>query len=311
VERYLARIPRSELPEFAISEHEFEDIKAAINGVTAALNIEEKYNIMKENYVELETALLNIALTWSLFDGANWSSTMTDLYTINRRLANLLTTARLYLDQVAHDLSTLYGNPSLLLDEFKNMTSAEYDNSLGYRVMEALRNYIQHQGLPLVAISYQTWSDPEPVSSTDIDLPSQAHYVVKPQLSTEQLRKSGRVKSPVLKELERLGEHVDVRPFTRQYIQALTDVHVMLRAKMAPDTEVWSALIEQCLRRLAVPGSWPTTTAVYTGYNNDVDVFISREQVQRREWLIQRNTSLLRLPENVVSNQVRQEKWVP
>lgn len=44
----------------------------------------------------------------------------------------------------------------------KAITSPEYDARLGYRVMEALRNYVQHRGLPLHSITVGGgWIDTE------------------------------------------------------------------------------------------------------------------------------------------------------
>jgi hypothetical protein len=68
--------------------------------------------------------------------------------------------------------------------------AAEYDASLSYRVIEALRNYAQHCGLPAHVITYQSrW--------VDHDKPDAAKLVhgVSPSLSLKHLANDTRFKA--------------------------------------------------------------------------------------------------------------------
>ena len=64
-------------------------------------------------------------------------------------LVNLLTTCRLYQDQVAHDLSTLFGKDNNEFKSFEKARNDKYDSDFCYRLMESVRNHIQHQALPI------------------------------------------------------------------------------------------------------------------------------------------------------------------
>jgi hypothetical protein len=55
---------------------------------------------------------------------------------------------RLVLDQAAHDLSSRFGKDSDQLNKFRAATHRAYDNSRAYRIVEALRNLVQHQEMP-------------------------------------------------------------------------------------------------------------------------------------------------------------------
>lgn len=52
---------------------------------------------------------------------------------------------RLVLDHAAHDLSSRFGKPSEQLSRFRAATHKAYDTSQAYRLVEALRNLVQHQ----------------------------------------------------------------------------------------------------------------------------------------------------------------------
>jgi hypothetical protein len=52
--------------------------------------------------------------------------------------------ARLYIDQVAHDLNAICGSGSANPAAFLEWADEEYDRRLGYRTMDALRNFISN-----------------------------------------------------------------------------------------------------------------------------------------------------------------------
>jgi hypothetical protein len=55
---------------------------------------------------------------------------------------------RLVFDQAEHDLSSRFGPSSSQLAKFRSARSTVYDTSRAYRVVEALRNLVQHRGMP-------------------------------------------------------------------------------------------------------------------------------------------------------------------
>jgi 5-keto 4-deoxyuronate isomerase len=132
-----------------ISHEYFETLKSKKEFLIEALFVEEKFNLVLENYSEFELELLGNSVRNMLFHDFEWSSGVNDIHSINRRIINLLTTCRLYMDQVCHNIHTIYGSGSAQAIAFKTQSSNEYDSVFGYRVMEAMRNYVQHRGLPI------------------------------------------------------------------------------------------------------------------------------------------------------------------
>lgn len=214
-----------------ISSDEFEDIQAAKGRLLLGRGIEEKFDLLMENHAEIERTLLGMALENSLFPGRLMRLLNDARHLLNRRMANYLTTARLYLDQTKHDISTSYGRNCETSKRVQDVVSTEYEGCLGYRVMEALRNHAQHRGLPVHAISFPWVRD-------DRHEPPRFRYGVVPAVSTRELQDDPRFKPEVLKELERIADkrdNVDLMPFVRGYTEAIGRIHQHVRQLLSGD----------------------------------------------------------------------------
>lgn len=119
------------------------------------LEIQEKLNLVLENYIEFEKELLGLALATSVGQPEPLGM-VADLHTAHRRLINLLSTCRLYFDQVPGNIHALdpLGRNSPLARGFAARRGQERANRLGFRVMEELRDHLQHCGLPLGQVTY-------------------------------------------------------------------------------------------------------------------------------------------------------------
>jgi hypothetical protein len=140
-------------PEIPLSGERFDRLKRAWSVHVATLAIEEKFDLAISNFAEFEQELLSLSVRHLIRRDHQWDQMSTDRLLLNRRLINLLSTCRLYIDQVKHDTGSAE-LPNGTRELFKRALAKEYDRSLGYRVMEALRNFMQHKSLPVTGISY-------------------------------------------------------------------------------------------------------------------------------------------------------------
>lgn len=106
--------------------------------------IEEKYELIISNYLELEKDSLSISSSNMLRRSYNYSDFFDVRSTFNRRIVNLLTSTKLYLDQIYQHVKVCNLD---LANIIKQKTNKEYDSVFEYRFMEALRNHVQHHGL--------------------------------------------------------------------------------------------------------------------------------------------------------------------
>ena len=118
------------------------------------VGIEEKFDLLVENYFDYERELLELALRQSLSRDWTWQSMNLDRLAITEGAANLLSAARLYVDHLEHDLNEALGPDHEVARNAHGPSSARYDASLSYRAMEALRNVAQHHSFPVHTLSY-------------------------------------------------------------------------------------------------------------------------------------------------------------
>ena len=102
-------------------------------------------------------------------------------------LVTFLMMWRLFLDQSRHDLSERFGDQSLNFTKFIDATRTAYDNHPGYRLVEGLRNYVQHVGMPDLDISTNSRQG----NSGELPIVVEASVVLRREGLLEYLRKYG------------------------------------------------------------------------------------------------------------------------
>lgn len=213
-----------------ISEGDYRQIATANETVLLGLAVEEKFDLLVENYRELEQTLLDMAVQHSVRPEEGWTILESATHTANRRVANFLTTTRLYQDQVSHGLAQQYGADSPEAEAFKRARSHEYDTCPGYCVMEAIRNYAQHRGLPLGGMTLA------PARDADTD-PPRLGFSVRMMADTRALEADSKFKPAALEELKRAAPPgnegtVSLLPFVRTYVDSFGRIQDQVRTLM-------------------------------------------------------------------------------
>lgn len=240
---YLGRGVMGPWPYIDISANDFVRIKTAKDNIFTLLGIEEKFDMLLQNYLEYEQTLLSLALGHMVSHSLTWDVFQDAIFLVNRRLSNLLTICRQYIDQVKHDFSTIYDGNAEVNAKVAISFSRQYDHLLGYRVMEALRNYTQHRAFPVTRLSYPTsWED----RKTGRFL----NFRVRADLDVVNVLGDERFKVSVLKELKELGQDsVDLTRCAREYVQGLACAHSELRELTQRDTQPWEQIIFDTLQQ--------------------------------------------------------------
>ena len=173
------------------------------------IGVEQKFDLVFENYADYERELLDLSLHQALRRDLDWPGSQNDIAAVSRRLANLLSAARLYLDQINHDLRATFGPTSDVPRIVKAKTAEQYDARFGYRLMYSLRNAVQHRSMPVHALSY---------SSESVGQGLQFRAI--PSIDVVRL-KDAKLKPAVFAELESRGETVELTPLVRSTLRAL------------------------------------------------------------------------------------------
>jgi hypothetical protein len=220
-------------------KQEYDACEQAVARLIQICDVEEKYESFIETYVEWEAAINQLALRQMVMWSFDHIQVAEARKLLARRLANLLASARLYVDTLPKDTKAVLSDN--VRDQIKSALAREYDAHLAYRVLEALRNHAQHSALPIHGITtHSRWHREEEPHSMSV--------TVWPRIDLQQLEDDRDFKRSVLNELKAL-EKIELKPMVRQYIESISRVHKEFRQATEQAANDWLAQLEQSKAR--------------------------------------------------------------
>jgi hypothetical protein len=288
-----------------LTESEYLEIVTAKRRLVILVGIEEKFDLLFANYGEYESTLLNLSLENMLGYSNSYSHFHDARGLVNRRLLNLLSSTRAYVDQVTHDVGELAGASAKdqAKDHLKTLFSGEYDGHLAYRVLEALRNYVQHRSLAVGSLSFGSkWFE-------QLTPRARRRHSLQVYLDTDALVGDDYFKSSVLQELRASGKgNVLLTPMVRQYVDCFGHVHRQLRTYVEATAREAENLFRGTHERgVANCGGKPVGIVVRRESSDGVrleqhDIFL--DLIDRRREFESRNGTSLNLSQGYVSTEV-------
>jgi hypothetical protein len=237
----LSKVVLDKVPEIEITAQEYAEFEKARNILSNALAIEEKYEIVIANYLDFEKQILNTTTGYMAREHLDYSDFFEVRLGLNIRLVNLLTAAKLYVDQLNQNIRKCVPNVSDAEEVVKNFFSNEYDKNKEYRFMEALRNYVQHRGIPM------HWTQ-QGGRWTSLEDDGFLEYYMEVSSQRSYLEEDPKFKKQVLAELD---EKVDLKAATRSYVESISNVHESARSMIVESVSRARELIEDAHRRYA------------------------------------------------------------
>ena len=226
----LVREPR----EIELDYSEFQALRQARSCLSNALAIEEKYELLLSNYLDLEKECLSLTVDFMVGKSSKVEyRTFFDIsLLLNRKIVNFLTSVRLYIDQLQYNFRACMPNEE---DRLHSKFSLEYDSFFEYRFMEALRNYVQHKGLA--------------IHNTKIDRMSKnkkVEYVIRVFTYKAELKSDEKFKKVILEEMP---DKVDLIQAIRIYIESINKIHLQIRNLISSNVNSSRRLIEDYIER--------------------------------------------------------------
>ncbi len=291
----------TECTTIEIDKKAFENLKQAKKCLSNALAIEEKYEILLANYLDLEKEYLSITTEHMLRS----HSPYTDLFDIrlafNRRIVNLLTSTKLYYDHIQRNVNNCLPEEVNIANKIKVSFSNEYDSYFEYRFMEALRNYVQHQGL---AVHYTGVN----AQWTSRDKNGELKYSTKFLTYKSEVESDNAFKKQVSSEMP---DKVDLMFSSRVYIESFSKVHCYIRGLISSVSESSRALISQSIQEYEEAGNSSSLGlfAVCTRQEKQLDETVEKIPLMLdldgiRIDLIKKNPELTNLRKRFVSSSV-------
>ena len=240
--KYLLRkVILGKVPEIEITAEEYTEFEKAKNILTNALAIEEKYEIVIRNYLEFEKQMLDTTITDMVRTTLGYPDFFEVHLGLNIRLINLLAAARMYVDQLNQNVRECIPNIDNIKELVKKFFSKEHDDNKDYRFMEALRNYVQHRGIPV-------HSAPQGGRWTSLEDDGLLEYYMELYTIRSYLEVDSKFKKTSLDELD---EKIDLKLATRSYMESLSNVHESVRSIITESVKAARELIENAHRRYA------------------------------------------------------------
>lgn len=287
-----------------LSEKEFRELDLAKRDFVQAVYIEDKFDQVVENYLELEETLMHAALRFMVLQEGGYNEFQLERNLHNRRLTNLLTACRAYIDHSKHHVSQIFGADSSLRITLDTKFSEQYDQRLGYRVMEALRNYVQHRGVPLHSLTYNS-------RALDGDAKSTLLHTVTPYIWPSELRDDKKFNRSVLAELETIGNKVDSKELFRQYVGGLSVINDYLREQLEERVAECQRSINFALRRFDVecPDDESVIGLAAVAQEEDGELIevvpLFSDLLSYRATLIEKNSKLWNIEARYVSSEIQ------
>lgn len=224
-------------PPLDLTEAQYRELENASKILNAAFALEENFDILLGNYVELESTALAIAASAFVRQELEYGDFFRTRAKVNRRAVNLLSTARLYIDQLPRNAGKVGLDPA----QVRQWLAEQYDANFEYRFMEALRNHAQHSGSAVhSAAVHRTWLPPD--GRTHLQ-----HYTAVRTLRRH-LEGNEKFKKATLKECP---EEIDFLVTTRPYIEALWRVHARIRERSGAAVSAARKLFDDTIRQYA------------------------------------------------------------
>lgn len=279
---WIHSIVLSETLEIPITEKEFEDLKQAAQKLVAGFELEELYDLMINNYRELEKEVISLAVDSMVLAKDENDDLFEIRFALNRRMVNLLTTAKMYLDQYIQRLKKFNCDVSIV----ERVCSGIYDKFFEYRFMEALRNHAQHGG---TAVHYVTLHSPWYMQGGK---KQKRAFFIAIYAQKLELEENDRFKKEILSECP---EEVDLILATRVYVGGIASLHEHVRGLIEqPLKDVRSVFEDAVARYEAIrPGRGIGLQAVCKKQDEIIDkVNIVFEADDTRKLLFKRNKTV-------------------
>lgn len=226
-------------PKTEINEDEFNKIKASRDSLWGSFSVERAYDIFIRNYYELERECISISLENVIYHKRNqYSSFLERLQSIDGRIINFLSTARMYRDQVPKYFETNFMKGEEICKSFKSKIEQEKKKNLSFLFIEEFRNHVQHNGFPLFSCA---------VSASWDDKMERLEYRSLFFSKKEELKEDEKFSKILSDVWGVVPEEIELLKEIRVYVGALSGIHESIRNEIKAEITDARACLQRCV----------------------------------------------------------------
>jgi hypothetical protein len=201
----------------------------------------------------------------------------------------------------------MYGKDSDIPGFLEKEKSFQYEQKLGYRVMEAIRNYAQHPDFPIQGIKLS-------FHLVEGEIGSQFLYRAIPLISISTLA-DDKFKQTILQEIRDTStkDLVDVRPFIKEYVEGVGTIQVKTRELIHPDLVKWEKTLDNAIAKYKNKFG-DTVSLIGLAIIKESDdgrreetKTISKDFIKNRQDLENKNSNFINLSQSYASDEIRKD----
>jgi hypothetical protein len=242
--KYFIGVSNSNQSNLRISFKEYGSLKRAQSILVNARAIEEKYDIVILNYLTLENYLLCTTNELMIRYGHDYSEFFNIRHNLDVHIVNLLSSARLYRDQLTRNVKGCIPNNTKVNELIKSLLAKEYDSKRDYRFMEAFRNYVQHCGLPVHSTN-------ENFRRKKYKIEDIFEYGLDFFAQITHLKNDNDFKKAVLVEIE---DNTNLKASLRGYVESISIIHESVRDLIHQSVTEARILVERTHKKIRPSG---------------------------------------------------------
>ena len=294
-------------PKIQLTQQEYSVVVSALQSIYTIVAIEEEWDHLIENYLDLESEIIQSALR-DMVAMKNVRQIYKTRRAISRKISNFLSSCRSYFDRASRRLSQLETDIPDLSQKFESARKTAYDSSLAYRFMEELRNLAQHRTAPLHGTMYNSnWLRGEEEEFKAL------RHSVGIYIDLQKLKEEDpKFRRSIIEEAKAIGERVPLLNLIRRYLKLLSEVHSTLRTSISEKEKEWSELINSSIEKYKDVNEGKTMGLAAVEFSDDGTLKSEHPFVQSTidelEVLRSKNRELLNFDLQYVSNELI-EDW--
>lgn len=299
---YILRFKTTDVnAEELISSEEYVEIVKAREGLFELLAVEEKYDLLIRNYLAFERALYESTINNLMFRERSWSDMTEYIQAINLPLMNLLAICGSYIYHIPQHISSIFPEEPEKENAFHEERKNVYASTLGYRALYEIRNYVQHRGLPVYAIDLDGGS---------LEGEEARRHTVAPSLSIKELKSDPGFNKEILKELQAIGENVDLRILVRENMSGFGRIHKFVRTLTATRSVDWDSVISNRLEDFTLKHGQDIIGFEILKLDEQEKAiesfFLFDHVIKRRSYLEQKNKTLPNVEKHFIAGQIKE-----
>ena len=271
----------------------FEALKTRKTTLSEALAIEQKYEIIISNYLDLEREAIGLAVSHMVTDQTEIFDFFEAILSLNKHVVNLLSSVKLYSDQISSHVSRCTTDPEAKI-RVKQAQTDEYDSNFNYRFMEALRNHSQHYGSPVHRAKFLArWNSERTGMKFGIEYMSEK---IRLQINKK-------FKRCILAEAD---DEIELPTTIRSYIESISSIHNFVRNIISDDVEVARNNIKEAIDEYEKQfGVESTSLRAYKYHRDSLEetILITLDWDDVRQRIQKKNRQLVNLSKRYASGE--------